>query len=75
NCLEIQGASLDFEQPLITKTGAEQAVNNFLSKIGAGDMTTEPSWTNTANALGNTSLGGSVSEAITGLLGKLGVAT
>ncbi|WP_421015993.1 hypothetical protein [Klebsiella michiganensis] len=63
----------DFEQPLITETGAEQAVNNFLNKIGAGDMITEPSWTNTANALGNTPLGSSVSEAITGLLGKLGV--
>lgn len=63
----------DFEQPLITETGAEQAVNNFLNKIGAGDMVTDPSWTNTANALGNTPLGSSVSEAITGLLGKLGV--
>ncbi|HBA3118192.1 TPA: hypothetical protein J6N97_001684 [Escherichia coli] len=63
----------DFEQPLITDNGAEQAVNNFLNKIGAGDMVTDPSWTNTANALGNTPLGSSVSEAITGLLGKLGV--
>ncbi|VTN19583.1 Uncharacterised protein [Klebsiella pneumoniae] len=62
----------DFEQPLITDNGAEQAVNNFLNKIGAGDMVTDPSWTNTANALGNTPLGSSVSEAITGLLGKLG---
>ncbi|ELG6814420.1 hypothetical protein Q6Y84_001064 [Salmonella enterica] len=64
----------DFEQPLITKTGAEQAVNNFLGKIGGGDKVTESAWTSTVNALGNTSLGGSVSEAITGLLGKLGVA-
>ena len=63
----------DFEQPLITLTGAEEAVNNFLNKIGAGDVVTEPSWTNTVNALGNTSRGGSVSEAITGLLGKLGI--
>lgn len=63
----------DFEQPLITDNGSEQAVNNFLNKIGAGDMVTDPSWTNTANALGNTPLGSSVSEAITGLLGKLGV--
>ncbi len=63
----------DFEQPLITDNGAEQAVNNFLNKIGAGDMVTDPSWTNTANALGNTPLGSSVSEAITGLLGQLGV--
>ncbi|QLW89497.1 hypothetical protein HV175_13365 [Klebsiella oxytoca] len=63
----------DFEQPLITDNGAEQAVNNLLNKIGVGDMVTDPSWTNTANALGNTPLGSSVSEAITGLLGKLGV--
>lgn len=63
----------DFEQPLITDNGAEQAVNNFLNKIGAGDMVNDPSWTNTANAIGNTPLGSSISEAITGLLGKLGV--
>lgn len=63
----------DFEQPLITERDAGGALNNFLGKIGGGDKLTESAWTSTVNALGNTPLGGSVSEAITGLLGKLGI--
>jgi hypothetical protein len=46
----------DFEQPLVTETGAEQAVNSFLSKIDGGTKMTDASWTNTVAALGNTSL-------------------
>lgn len=64
----------DFEQPLVSETGAEQAVNSFLSKIDGGTRQTDASWTNTVAALGNTSLGGTVSGAandIVGLIGKL----
>ncbi|MDB2183072.1 MULTISPECIES: hypothetical protein [Enterobacteriaceae] len=61
----------DFEQPLITETAADQAVNSFLSKIDAGHKNPSSAWTNTISALGNTSLGGSVTEAITGVIGKL----
>ena len=64
----------DFEQPLVTETGAEQAVNSFLSKIDGGTKMTDASWTNTVAALGNTSLGGAVSgvaSSIVGLVGKL----
>lgn len=60
-----------FEQPLVSEAQAGQAVNNYISKIDAGDVTTSSAWTNTVAALGNTSLGGSVSDAITGLIGKL----
>lgn len=63
----------DFEQPLVSKAGAEQAVNSFLSKIDGGTKMTDGSWTNTVAALGNTSLGGTVSD-IVGLVGKLGEA-
>lgn len=66
--------SWDFEQPLVTETGAEQAVNSFLSKIDGGTKMTDASWTNTVAALGNTSLGGAVSgvaSSIVGLVGKL----
>ena len=45
----------DFEQPLITETGAKQAINSYLSKIDNGDKTTESARTNTVSALGNTS--------------------
>ena len=61
----------DFEQPLITETGAKQAINSYLSKIDNGDKTTESARTNTVSALGNTSTGSSVSDAVTGLIGKL----
>lgn len=61
----------DFEQPLITETGADQAINSYLSKIDNGDKTTESAWTNTLSAIGNTSLGSSVSGAVIGLIGKL----
>ncbi|ELM1462764.1 hypothetical protein AAII44_001157 [Salmonella enterica] len=61
----------DFEQPLISETSAEQAVNSYLNKIDNGDKTTENAWTSTVSALGNTSLGSSVSGAVTGLIGKL----
>lgn len=61
----------EFEQPLITESGAEQAINNYLDDIDNGNKTTDPSWTNTVSALGNTSLGSSVSDAVTGLIGKL----
>lgn len=61
----------DFEQPLVTETGAEQAINNYLSKIDNGDKTTAGAWTNTVAAIGNTSLGSSVAGAVTGLIGKL----
>lgn len=64
----------DFEQPLVSETGAEQAVNSFLSKIDGGTRQTDASWTNTVAALGNTSLGGTVSGAandVVGLIGKL----
>ena len=61
----------DFEQPLISETAADQAVNSFLSKIDGGDQNNSSAWTNTVSALGNTSLGGSVTEAITGVIGKL----
>lgn len=63
----------DFEQPLVSEAGAEQAVNSFLSKIDGGTKMTDGSWTNTVAALGNTSLGGTVSD-IVGLVGKLGEA-
>lgn len=65
----------DFEQPLITKADADKTINSFLSKIDGGTKMTDSSWTNTVSALGNTSLGGTVSGAITGLLGKLGLGT
>ncbi|TGC28038.1 hypothetical protein [Escherichia sp. E1130] len=61
----------EFEQPLITETSAEQATNNYLSKIDNGDKATESAWTSTVSAIGNTSLGSSVSGAIIGLIGKL----
>ncbi|EKN3733675.1 hypothetical protein OU760_002868 [Yersinia enterocolitica] len=64
----------DFEQPLVTETGAEQAVNSFIGKIDGGAKTTSSAWTSTAAALGNTSLGGSVSgiaSEVVGLVGKL----
>lgn len=61
----------DFEQPLISETSAEQAVNSYLNKIDNGDKTTENAWTSAVSALGNTSLGSSVSGAVTGLIGKL----
>lgn len=61
----------DFEQPLISEVAADQAVNSFISKIDGGDRTNSSAWTNTVSALGNTSLGGSVTEAITGVIGKL----
>lgn len=64
----------DFEQPLVTNSAAEQATNNYLSKIDVGDKTTDSAWTNTASALGNTSLGSTVSGVaadIVGLIGKL----
>lgn len=61
----------DFEQPLVNETGAEQAVNSFLSKIDGGTKQTTSEWTNTVAALGNTSLGGTVSD-IVGLIGRLG---
>lgn len=61
----------DFEQPLISETAADRAVNSFLSKIDAGNKNPSSAWTNTVSALGNTSLGGSVTEAITGVIGKL----
>ena len=64
----------DFEQPLITTTDADRAVTNFLKRIDPGDPNKTPSWTNTASALGNTALGGSVAssaEGVIGLIGKL----
>lgn len=62
-----------FEQPLVSEKQSDRAVNTFLNKIGAGDKITDGAWTSTANALGNTSLGGGVAEAVTGLIGKLGL--
>lgn len=62
-----------FEQPLVSEKQSDRAVNTFLNKIGAGDKITDGAWTSTANALGNTSLGGGVAEAVTGLIGKLGI--
>lgn len=62
-----------FEQPLVSEKQSYRTVNTFLNKIGAGDKITDGAWTSTANALGNTSLGGSVAEAVTGLIGKLGL--
>lgn len=62
------------KQIQLTETGAEQAVNSFLSKIDGGTKMTDGSWTNTVAALGNTSLGGAVSgvaSSIVGLVGKL----
>lgn len=61
----------EFEQPLITETSAEQATNSYLSKIDNGDKATESAWTSTVLAIGNTSLGSSVSGAVIGLIGKL----
>ncbi|EOW6510871.1 hypothetical protein G9G39_03830 [Cronobacter sp. EKM101R] len=61
----------DFEQPLIAETGAQQAINSYLSKIDNGDKAVDTSWTNTLSALGNASIGSSVSGAIIGLIGKL----
>ncbi|HDT1119961.1 hypothetical protein B9J96_02250 [Enterobacter roggenkampii] len=55
----------------MSETAADQAVNSFLSKIDGGDQNNSSAWTNTVSALGNTSLGGSVTEAITGVIGKL----
>ncbi|QHP80643.1 hypothetical protein EO763_12275 [Pectobacterium odoriferum] len=61
----------EFEQPLITEKDAERAENSFFNKINDGDQVTDSAWTNTANALGNTALGGSVSDVVSGLIGKL----
>lgn len=64
----------EFQQPLVTETAAASAVNSLLSKIDGGDKITSSAWTNTTAALGNTSLGGTVSgisEQIIGLVGKL----
>ncbi|HAW3351293.1 TPA: hypothetical protein ACGSHR_002881 [Escherichia coli] len=61
----------DFEQPLISESAASQAINSFVSKIDGGDKVTSSAWTNTVSALGNTSLGGSVSDLVSGLVGKL----
>ncbi|HBJ6377136.1 TPA: hypothetical protein LC260_003158 [Salmonella enterica subsp. enterica serovar Eastbourne] len=61
----------DFEQPLLSETGAEQAINSYLNKIDNGDKATESAWTSTISAIGNTSLGSSVSGAVIGLIGKL----
>lgn len=61
----------DFEQPLLSETGAEQAINSYLGKIDNGDKATESAWTSTISAIGNTSLGSSVSGAVIGLIGKL----
>lgn len=66
----------DFEQPLVTESAAASAVNSFMGKIGNGDRVTDSAWTNTKSALGNTSLGGTVSSVandIIGLVGKLGL--
>lgn len=66
----------DFEQPLVTDTAAQSAINSFLSKIDGGDKVTSSAWTNTTAALGNTALGGSVSSVandVIGLIGKLGL--
>lgn len=65
----------DFEQPLVTTDSADKTLNNFVKKIDSGAKQTESAWTSTVNALGNTWLGGSVSDAVTGLLGKLGLGT
>lgn len=64
----------EFEQPLITESAAASAINSLLSKIDGGDKITSSAWTNTTAALGNTSLGGTVSsvaDSIIGLVGKL----
>ncbi|EKJ9898009.1 hypothetical protein PJ369_000704 [Salmonella enterica] len=61
----------EFEQPLLSETGAEQAINSYLNKIDNGDKATESAWTSTISAIGNTSLGSSVSGAVIGLIGKL----
>ncbi|EBX9237472.1 Uncharacterised protein [Salmonella enterica] len=61
----------DFEQPLLSESGAEQAINSYLGKIDNGDKATESAWTSTISAIGNTSLGSSVSGAVIGLIGKL----
>ncbi|WP_291969485.1 hypothetical protein [Candidatus Symbiopectobacterium sp.] len=61
----------EFEQPLITEKDAERATNTFVNKIDSGEKVTSSAWTNTANALGNTALGGSVSDVVSGLIGKL----
>ncbi len=45
--------------------------NTFVNKIDSGEKVTSSAWTNTANALGNTALGGSVSDVVSGLIGKL----
>lgn len=66
----------DFVQPLVSESGAESAVNSFLSKIDSGDKSTSSAWTNATAALGNTSLGGTVSSvanSVIGLIGKLGL--
>lgn len=65
----------DFEQPLVTTDSADKTLNNFVKKIDSGAKQTGSAWTSTVNALGNTWLGGSVSDAVTGLLGKLGLGT
>ena len=65
----------DFEQPLITDTAAGRAekkfTNSYLNDIDSGHKVTATTWTNTTAALGNTSLGGSVLDAVNGLIGKL----
>jgi len=66
----------DFEQPLVTESAAQSAINSFMSKVNGGDKVTSSAWTNTTSALGNTSLGGTISTAATeiiGLVGKLGI--
>ena len=62
----------EFEQPLITETAADRAVNSFLKRIDAGDPTKTSAWTNTASALGNTALGSSAAGAAEGVIGLIG---
>lgn len=64
----------EFLKPLVTESAAASAINSLMSKIGSGDKITSSAWTNTTAALGNTSLGGtvtSVANDIIGLIGKL----
>ncbi|EKS4154123.1 hypothetical protein QB181_004237 [Salmonella enterica] len=61
----------EFEQPLITESEAEQVANNFKRRIDGGDKVTGNAWTTAAGAIGNTSVGSSVTSAVIGLIGKL----
>ncbi|EJU6209789.1 hypothetical protein N4Z01_003295 [Salmonella enterica] len=61
----------EFEQPLITESEAEQVANNFKRRIDSGDKVTGNAWTTAAGAIGNTSVGSSVTSAVIGLIGKL----